>query len=96
MTRPVVLSETEIQEALQKLEHWHREGGKIIRDYTFADFRNAIQFVNRVAEMAEEADHHPDILVHGWNKVRITLTTHNAGGITQNDIELAKKIETIG
>ncbi|AXA35227.1 MAG: 4a-hydroxytetrahydrobiopterin dehydratase [Candidatus Hydrogenedentota bacterium] len=95
MTQHRLLSEEVIQGALQKLPSWHREEGKIIRDYTFADFRRAIEFVNLVAELAEQADHHPDILIHGWNKVRITLTTHSAGGITQNDIELARKIEEI-
>lgn len=95
MTQPRLLSDEEIHEALQKLPSWHREEKKIIRDYTFEDFRRAVEFVNHVAELAEQADHHPDMLVHGWNKVRITLTTHSAGGITQNDIELARKIEDI-
>ena len=53
-------------------------------------------FVNRVAGAAEEADHHPDILVHGWNRVRLTLTTHSAGALTDNDHALAKRIDALG
>jgi 4a-hydroxytetrahydrobiopterin dehydratase len=52
--------------------------------------------VNRVADLAEEADHHPDILVDGWNKVRLTLTTHSAGGLTDNDFQMAKRIDGLG
>jgi 4a-hydroxytetrahydrobiopterin dehydratase len=52
--------------------------------------------VNRVADLAEEANHHPDILVHGWNNVRLTLTTHSAGGLTDNDFQMAKRIDGLG
>ena len=51
--------------------------------------------MNRVADHAEEANHHPDILVHGWNHVRLTLTTHSAGGLTDNDFQMAKKIDRL-
>ena len=69
---------------------WGREGDEIVRDWKLEDFAAAIAFVNRVAEVAEEANHHPDILVHGWNKVRLSLTNHSAGGLTDADFELAK------
>jgi 4a-hydroxytetrahydrobiopterin dehydratase len=52
-------------------------------------------FVNKVAEAAEEANHHPDILVHGWNKVRLTLTTHDEGGLTEKDRAMAKRFDAI-
>jgi 4a-hydroxytetrahydrobiopterin dehydratase len=52
-------------------------------------------FVNRVADAAEEANHHPDILVHGWNKVRLTLTTHDTGGLTDNDHKMAERIDSL-
>ena len=58
---------------------WRQEDESLIRDYEFEDFAAAMAFVNQVAEAAEEANHHPDILVHGWNKVRLTLTTHDDG-----------------
>jgi 4a-hydroxytetrahydrobiopterin dehydratase len=75
---------------------WKHEGPAVHRDWTFADFKEAMAFVNRVAELAEEANHHPDILVHGWNKVRLTLSTHSAGGITQGDLDMARRIDDIG
>jgi 4a-hydroxytetrahydrobiopterin dehydratase len=72
---------------------WRREGNAILRDLEFADFGAAMVFVNRVAELAENANHHPDILVHGWNKVRLSLTNHSAGGITDVDFELALRFD---
>jgi len=64
-----------------------------VRDYEFKDFVAAIAFVNRVADAAEEANHHPDILVHGWKKVRLTLTTHSEGKLTDNDRAMAERID---
>jgi 4a-hydroxytetrahydrobiopterin dehydratase len=72
---------------------WRREGDAIVRDVERSDFAGAIALVNRVAELAEAADHHPDILVHGWNKVRLTLSTHSEGGLTQADLDLAGEID---
>jgi len=74
---------------------WTREGQAIVRDWKFNDFAEAMAFVNRVAEAAEEANHHPDILVHGWNKVRLVLTNHSAGGLTEADFEMAKRIDGV-
>jgi 4a-hydroxytetrahydrobiopterin dehydratase len=74
---------------------WRREGESIVRDRKFDDFAAAMAFVNRVADLAEEVNHHPDILVHGWNNVRLTLTTHSAGGLTDNDFEMARKIDAL-
>jgi 4a-hydroxytetrahydrobiopterin dehydratase len=75
---------------------WRREGDAIVRDLQFADFAEAVAYVNRVAELAEEANHHPDILVHGWNKVQLTLTTHSEGGLTDNDFQMARRIDGLG
>ena len=73
---------------------WRREGDALVRDLEFPDFRAAIGFVGRVAEAAEAADHHPDILVHGYRRVRLTLTTHSAGGtVTERDEALARTID---
>ena len=74
---------------------WRQEGESLIRDYEFKDFVSAIAFVNRVADVAEEHNHHPDILVHGWNKVRLTLTTHSEGKLTENDHAMAERIDAI-
>jgi 4a-hydroxytetrahydrobiopterin dehydratase len=77
-------------------DQWRREDDQIVRDLEFKDFAEAMAFVNRVADLAEEANHHPDILVHGWNKVRLTLTTHSEGGLTENDFEMARRIDGLG
>ena len=74
---------------------WRREGDWIVRDWKLADFRSAMAFVGRVAEAAEAADHHPDIVVHGWNRVRLSLTTHSVGAITDNDVRLARTIDEL-
>jgi len=74
---------------------WRREGLAIERDLTFPDFGVAIAFVDRVAEVAEAANHHPDILVHGWNKVRLTLSTHSEGGLTEADFALARRLDEL-
>jgi 4a-hydroxytetrahydrobiopterin dehydratase len=74
---------------------WRQEGESLVRDYEFDDFAAAMGYVNRVADAAEEANHHPDILVHGWNKVRLTLTTHDDGGLTEKDHAMAERIDAI-
>jgi 4a-hydroxytetrahydrobiopterin dehydratase len=86
------LSEQEIQQRLAGSE-WRPDGQAIAREWALADFDAAIAFVNRVAELARAADHHPDILVHGWNKVRLQLSTHSAGGLTEADFALAAQID---
>jgi 4a-hydroxytetrahydrobiopterin dehydratase len=77
------------------MSEWRQEDEALVRDYKFKDFAEAMAFVNRVADLAEEANHHPDILVHGWNNVRLTLTTHSAGGLTENDHEMARRIDAL-
>ena len=90
-----LLSEDEIESKLVGLS-WEREGDEIVRDWKFENFAEAIAFVNRVAEAAEEANHHPDIFVHGWNKVRLALTNHSAGGLTDPDFGMAKVFDGLG
>ena len=74
---------------------WHDEHDALVRDFTFTDFAAALWFVNRVGELAEERNHHPDILIHGYNNVRLTLSTHSAGGLTAADHELAGAIDAL-
>ena len=76
-------------------EEWRQEGESLVRDLEFADFEAAMAFVNRVAAAVEAADHHPDILVHGWNKVRLTLTTDGEGRPTDRDRAMAETIDGI-
>jgi 4a-hydroxytetrahydrobiopterin dehydratase len=94
------LSDAQIEQRLEGVEQWRRgeppspAGPDVIwREWKLADFAAAIAFVNRVAELAETADHHPDILVHGWNRVRLTLSTHSQGGLTDADFRLADQID---
>ena len=87
-----LLSDAEIEQRLEGSQ-WRRDGETIVRDYSLADFVSAIELVDRVADEAEAANHHPDILVHGWNKVRLTLSTHSAGGLTDADFTLAERID---
>ena len=86
-----LLSDEEIGSRLADSE-WTREGDEIVRQWKFENFTEAVGFVNRVAELAEQANHHPDILIHGWNKVRLSLTNHSAGGLTEADFALAGQI----
>jgi 4a-hydroxytetrahydrobiopterin dehydratase len=87
------LADAEIQERLVAVGDWHAERETIVRELKLADFAAAIAFVDRVAALAEAANHHPDILVHGWNKVRLTLSTHSEGGLTDADFRLASQID---
>ena len=78
------------------MSEWRDEGAEIVRDLEFKDFAEALAYVNRVGEVAEEANHHPDILIHGWNKVRLTLSTHSEGRVTDADHAMAERIDGIG
>ncbi len=87
-----ILSEEEIKEKLKALEGWQLKGKEIHKVYTHKTFKDAIAFVNKVADLAEAVNHHPDFLIQ-YNKVTLTLSTHSKGGVTDNDINLAKQIE---
>jgi 4a-hydroxytetrahydrobiopterin dehydratase len=89
-----LLTDEKIAEHLEG-SAWSREQDEIVREWEFKDFAGAIRFVNRVAEVAEEANHHPDILIHGWNKVRLSVTNHSAGGLTAADFDLAATIDRL-
>jgi 4a-hydroxytetrahydrobiopterin dehydratase len=85
------LSEAEVKAELDKVPDWAEVGGEIQRTFEFKDFREAIAFVNRVAEEAERRQHHPDIMIR-YNKVTLALTTHDSGGITEKDFEMASAL----
>jgi 4a-hydroxytetrahydrobiopterin dehydratase len=90
------LSQEQVQQQLASVPQWSlRDGEAIERDLGLADFAAAIALVDAVAGLAEEANHHPDILVHGWNKVRLTLSTHSEGGLTDADFALARRIDAL-
>ncbi|MFP5234588.1 MAG: 4a-hydroxytetrahydrobiopterin dehydratase [Acidobacteriota bacterium] len=85
------LSSTEIDSRLRSLAGWKLDKGEITRTFTFPDFLGSLDFVNRAGELAEAAGHHPDIDIR-YNKVKLTLVTHDAGGLTAKDFDLAEKI----
>jgi 4a-hydroxytetrahydrobiopterin dehydratase len=89
-----ILSAKEIKEAIKDLPEWDVEGKAIVRVFEFDDFEQAIDFVNGVAELAEDADHHPDMDIR-YNKVRVILSTHSKGGITESDFDLAERLDTL-
>jgi len=94
MTPAPLLTGDEIAARLVGLD-WTLEGETIVRDLRFEDFVAAIAFVDRVADLAETYNHHPDILVHGWNKVRLSLSNHAAGGLTEIDFEMAARFDAL-
>jgi len=85
------LTDDEILRALETLAGWERQGEEIVRTVRFPEFMDGIHFITRVAEMAEAADHHPDIDIR-YRNVRFALTTHNQGGLTEKDVQLASEI----
>ena len=87
------LSEEEIKNALAGLSGWKTENGQLKKRFSFANFADALSFVNRVGAIAEESDHHPDVLF-GWGYAEFSITTHDAGGITARDFQLAKRNPT--
>lgn len=89
-----LLSNAELKAALAALPAWSRSGRAITRTFEFPDFPAAIAFVNRVGTEAEKAWHHPDIDIR-WNKVTLALTTHDAGGLTAKDLELAARFDQL-
>jgi len=94
MPRVAKLSDIEIQRELGALAGWARKGDALVRTYAFPTFMAAIGFVDRVAVAAEKMDHHPDLDIR-YNKIGVTLSTHSAGGITANDVALAREMEKI-
>jgi 4a-hydroxytetrahydrobiopterin dehydratase len=89
-----VLSDPEIQDALKRLRGWQRQGTAIARLFEFPDFKKAMEFVNKVADAAEQANHHPDIDIR-YNKVTTSLVSHDSGGVTQRDVRMAERINQI-
>lgn len=86
------LSASELESALGGLKDWRREGNEITKEFTLKDFVAAMAFVNKVADLAEAEQHHPDIDIR-YNHVKLVLSTHSEGGVTQKDVDMAKKIE---
>jgi 4a-hydroxytetrahydrobiopterin dehydratase len=75
--------------------NWLKQNQSLTKEFVFSNFKEAIAFVNRVARLADDKNHHPDILIHSYKKVKITLTTHNEGKVTDKDTQMAKLIDAI-
>ncbi|MDN3356570.1 4a-hydroxytetrahydrobiopterin dehydratase [Actinomadura sp. DC4] len=88
------LKEDDVRRELAGTPGWELSGDSIVRTLEFKDFKEAMAFVNRVAEVAEEANHHPDITIR-WNKVTLTQSTHVAGGLTEHDFRLARRLNEL-
>lgn len=91
---PSSLSQADVTSRLRSVGSWQLERGELVHTFEFADFRAALVFVNQVGDLAEAAGHHPDIDVR-YNKVRLALVTHDAGGLTDKDFDLAGKINGV-
>ena len=86
------LNEASVRGWLKGREGWKRKGDALTKQFEFSSFRDSIVFVNRLATIADQANHHPDIDVR-YDKVRVSLTTHDAGGITESDLQVAEQID---
>lgn len=95
MSRPDKATEDRIEDALNELTNWKKEDDTLKRELVAADFASAVGLINSIAIHAESMDHHPTITLYGWNKVRVELSTHDVGGLTELDFQLAEKIESI-
>lgn len=95
MSRPELIKSDELEAELFGVPLWNMEDIKIVREIVCSNFAAAVGVVNSVAVLAESMNHHPDLLIYGWNKVRIALTTHDSGGLTELDFKLAKKIDEL-
>jgi 4a-hydroxytetrahydrobiopterin dehydratase len=90
------LTKSQIEELLPQISRWSVvEDKQIQKDFKYKNFKQALEFVNKVGEIAEQQGHHPNIFLHNWNKVRISLSTHAIKGLSDNDFILAAKIDTI-
>ncbi len=89
-----VLTPERVQESLRSLPQWKLEGQEIVRQYKFADFKAAMVFVNQVAEKAEAAGHHPDIDIR-YNQVKLALVSHDQGGLTEKDVNMARTLDAL-
>jgi len=86
------LSDDEVKSRLSGIDGWELAGDAIEKQFELDDFSGSVEFVNRITPVANEMNHHPDLAI-SWNKVTVTLSTHSEGGLTENDFELAQKID---
>lgn len=92
---PELLEQTRLDAELESLGGWEYADGALHKTYKRRGFHGAAVFACYIAEVADSLNHHPDVLIHGYNQVRVTSTTHDAGGVTANDVALARRIDDI-
>jgi 4a-hydroxytetrahydrobiopterin dehydratase len=89
-----LLSDDDVKERLKELEGWRQRGEYIVKSFDRGDFVGSVKFVDSIVEPAEEMNHHPDIAI-SWSQVEVAISTHAQGGLTENDFDLAKKVEDL-
>ena len=89
-----LLSDDDVKERLEELDGWRQRGEYIVKSFDRGDFVGSVKFVDSIVEPAEEMNHHPDIAI-SWSQVEVAISTHSEGGLTENDFELAKKVEEL-
>ena len=89
-----LLSDDDIKERLKELDGWRQRGEYIVKSFDRGDFVGSVKFIDSLVESAEEMNHHPDIAI-SWSQVEVAISTHAEGGLTENDFELAKKVEAL-
>lgn len=89
------LSDPEIEQSAATLTGWQVQQGALVRTFQLPSFAHAVLMIGAVGQLAEAAGHHPDLALHGYNQLTITLTTHSAGGLTVKDFDLARQIQAI-
>ena len=95
MAKVARLSKKQIGRQLVKLTGWKRKGDAITKEFVLGSFTGAVRFITKIAPIANRMDHHPDLQLYRYKRVKIVLTTHDAGGITRKDFDLAAKIDTL-
>jgi 4a-hydroxytetrahydrobiopterin dehydratase len=88
------LSDVEIDDRLSGLDGWERSGEAIVKQFENGDFKGSVDFVNRLTPEAEDMNHHPDLEI-SWSTVTVSISTHSEGGLTENDFELARRIDSL-
>ena len=89
-----LLSDDDVKERLKELDGWRQRGEYIVKSFDRGDFVGSVKFVDSLVEPAEEMNHHPDIAI-SWSQVEVAISTHSEGGLTENDFELARKVEEL-
>src|SRR5713226_4875480 len=89
------LQPDQVQHLMEQVPGWDLEEGKLMRDVKVKNFKEALALVNGIGDLAEQEGHHPDLCIHGWNHVKIELSTHSIGGLSDNDFILAAKINEL-